>query len=114
RSARANGGPPPITDIPAAAKTLAAARRDRTPLPPLAGDAAPESEAEGYRIQDAVHKLLAADLGALVGYKIGCTSPVMQQYLDIPHPSGGGVVANGVLYSGASLTTMAFVPVGVE
>jgi 2-keto-4-pentenoate hydratase len=103
-----------MTNIRAAAKTIAAARRNRTPLPPLAGDAAPASEAEGYRIQDAVHDLLAADLGALVGYKIGCTSPVMQQYLDIPHPCGGGVFAKGVFDSGASLSTKDFVRVGVE
>ncbi len=103
-----------MTDIRAAAETIAAARRNRTPLPPLAGDAAPRSEAEGYRIQDAVHDLLAADLGALVGYKIGCTSPVMQQYLDIPHPCGGGVFANGVHASGVSLSTKDFVRVGVE
>jgi 2-keto-4-pentenoate hydratase len=103
-----------MTNIRAAAKTIAAARRNRTPLPPLAGDAAPQSEAEGYRIQDAVHGLLAADFGALVGYKIGCTSPVMQQYLDIPHPCGGGVFAKGVFDSGASLNTTDFVRVGVE
>jgi 2-keto-4-pentenoate hydratase len=103
-----------MTNIRAAAKTIAAARRNRTPLPPLAGDAAPQTEAEGYRIQDAVHELLAADLGALVGYKIGCTSPVMQQYLDIPHPCGGGVFAKGVFDSGASLNTKDFVRVGVE
>ena len=102
-----------MTDIRAAAKTVAAARRNRTPLPPLAPDAAPQSEAEGYRIQDAVHKLLAAELGALVGYKIGCTSPVMQQYLEIPHPCGGGVFAKGVFDSGASLSTKDFVWVGV-
>src|SRR6266852_2795412 len=103
-----------MTNIRAAAKTIAAARRKRTPLPPLSGDAAPQSEAEGYRIQDAVHDLLAADLGALVGYKIGCTSPVMQQYLDIPHPCGGGVFARGVFDNGASLSTKDFVRVGVE
>jgi len=103
-----------MTDIRAAAKTIAAARRNRTPLPPLAPDAAPQTEADGYRIQDAVHKLLAGELGALVGYKIGCTSPVMQQYLDIPHPCGGGVFANGVFDSGASLRTGDFVRVGVE
>jgi 2-keto-4-pentenoate hydratase len=103
-----------MTDIRAAAKTIAAARRDRTPLPPLAPDAAPQTEAEGYRIQDAVHELLAGELGALVGYKIGCTSAVMQQYLDIPHPCGGGVFANGVFDSGASLSTRDFVRVGVE
>jgi 2-keto-4-pentenoate hydratase len=103
-----------MTDIRAAAKTIASARRDRTPLGPLAGDAAPHNEAEGYRIQDAVHGLLSAEFGARVGYKIGCTSKVMQQYLDIPHPCGGGVFANGVFASGASLRAKDFVRVGVE
>src|SRR5258707_7761880 len=95
-------------------KPTAATRRNCTPLPPLAPDAAPQNEAEGYRIQDAVHKLMAAELGALVGYKIGCTSPVMQQYLDIPHPCGGGVFAKGVHASGARLRAKDFVRVGVE
>jgi 2-oxo-3-hexenedioate decarboxylase/2-keto-4-pentenoate hydratase len=98
----------------AAAETIASARRDRTPLQPLAGDVAPQTEAEGYRIQDALHGLLAADFGTLVGYKIGCTSPVMQRYLDIPHPCGGGVFAKGVHQSGASLSAKDFVRVGVE
>jgi 2-keto-4-pentenoate hydratase len=103
-----------MTDIRAAAETIASARRNRTPLQPFAGDAAPQTEAEGYRIQDALHGLLSADFGALVGYKIGCTSPVMQRYLDIPHPCGGGVFAKGVHESGASLSYRDFVRVGVE
>jgi 2-oxo-3-hexenedioate decarboxylase/2-keto-4-pentenoate hydratase len=98
----------------AAANTIASARRSRTPLQSLAADAAPQDEAEGYRIQDAVHDLLAADFGAMVGYKIGCTSAVMQQYLNIPHPCGGGVFAKGVHQSGASLRANDFVRVGVE
>jgi 2-keto-4-pentenoate hydratase len=106
--------PPPMTDIRAAAESIAAARRDRTPLHPLAPEAAPRSEADGYRIQNALHDLLSAEFGALVGYKIGCTSPVMQQYLDIPHPCGGGVFAKGVHHSGASLRAKDFVRVGVE
>src|SRR3981081_2827883 len=93
-----------MTNTLAAAQTIASARRDRSPLQPLAGDAAPQTEAEGYRIQDAIHDLLAADFGALVGYKIGCTSPVMQRYLEIPHPCGGGVVGDAVHQSGASLS----------
>jgi 2-keto-4-pentenoate hydratase len=100
--------------ILAAAQTIAAARRARTPLEPLAGDVAPRTEAEGYRIQDALHGLLTADFGARVGYKIGCTSAVMQQYLDIPHPCGGGVFAKGVHQSGVALRAGDFVRVGVE
>ena len=63
----------------------------------------PGDEAEGYRIQRAVHDLLLPQTGSLVGYKIGCTSAVMQQYLDIPHPCAGGVFAKGVHDSGAKL-----------
>jgi 2-keto-4-pentenoate hydratase len=98
----------------AAATVIAAARRSRTTLQSLAADAAPRDEAEGYQIQDAVHDLMAADFGARVGYKIGCTSTVMQQYLGIPHPCGGGVFAGGVHLGGASLRASDFVRVGVE
>jgi 2-keto-4-pentenoate hydratase len=103
-----------MTDIRAAAEIIATARRNRTPLQPLPGDAAPQTEADGYRIQDALHDLLAADFGSLVGYKIGCTSPVMQQYLNIPHPCAGGVFAKGIHASGVALKTNDFVRVGVE
>ena len=98
----------------AAAKAIAAARRNHTPLHSLGPEIAPRDEAEGYRIQRAVHDLLLPYVGAMVGYKIGCTSAVMQQYLDIPHPCGGGVFAKGVHESGASLSAKDFVRVGVE
>jgi 2-keto-4-pentenoate hydratase len=98
----------------AAAEIIASARRSRTPLRPLSGAAAPRTEAEGYRIQDALHGLLTADFGARVGYKIGCTSAVMQLYLDIPHPCSGGVFSTGIHQSGIALSTQDFVRVGVE
>jgi 2-oxo-3-hexenedioate decarboxylase/2-keto-4-pentenoate hydratase len=103
-----------MNKIRAAAEIIASARRNRTPLTPLAADIAPLDEAEGYLIQDAVHGLLAAEFGALAGYKIGCTSAVMQQYLAIPHPCGGGVFATGVHDSGAVLSSSDFIRVGVE
>jgi len=100
--------------IAAAAKLIAAARRSRAPLASLPGEIAPQSEAAGYRVQDAVHDLLIPDLGPLVGHKIGCTSAVMQQYLAIPHPCGGGVFERGVHHTGAVLRHGDFVRVGVE
>src|SRR5882757_8808485 len=101
-------------NILAAAQTIAQARRNRTPLKALPGDLAPEDEAAGYRVQRAVHDLLLPHTGPLIGYKIGCTSAVMQQYLNIPHPCGGGVFARGVHDSGVSLPASDFVRVGVE
>jgi 2-keto-4-pentenoate hydratase len=100
--------------ILAAAQTISTARRNRTPLHALASDTAPQDEAEGYRIQRAVHDLLLPHAGPFVGYKIGCTSPVMQQYLNIPHPCGGGVFAKGVHDNGAVLAAADYVRVGVE
>jgi 2-keto-4-pentenoate hydratase len=106
--------PPPMDKILAAAQTIATARRGCAPLAALAPDIAPGDEAEGYQVQRALHDLLLPHVGPLVGYKIGCTSPVMQRYLDIPHPCSGGVFAKGVHDSGASLRFGDYVHVGVE
>jgi 2-keto-4-pentenoate hydratase len=103
-----------MNEIAAAAKLIAAARRDRSPLAALPEALVPPGEAAGYRVQKAVHDLLAPDFGPLVGHKIGCTSAVMQQYLAIPHPCAGGVFESGVHRSGAVLRHGDFVRVGVE
>jgi 2-keto-4-pentenoate hydratase len=68
----------------AAAQIIATARRNRSRLGSLPSELAPQTEADGYRIQRAVHDLLLPQVGAMIGYKIGCTSAVMQQYLNIP------------------------------
>jgi 2-keto-4-pentenoate hydratase len=98
----------------AAAQMIAAARRAHRPLEALPAELQPEDEAAGYVVQNAVHELLAPELGALVGYKIGCTSKVMQDYLGIPHPCAGGVFANGVHETGVVLPAGDFIRVGVE
>lgn len=97
-----------------ASETIAAARKSLTPLPTLPPAMAPKCIEDGYRVQSQVHRLLAADLGALAGYKIGCTSEVMQKYLAIPHPCAGGIHARTVHRSGAALNAAGFVRVGVE
>jgi 2-keto-4-pentenoate hydratase len=100
--------------ILAAAKFIATARRSRAPLAALPSDIVPADEAEGYKVQRALHDLMRPQLGSLVGYKIGCTSKVMQEYLDIPHPCGGGVFEKSVHDSGAKLAASDYVRVGVE
>src|SRR5215467_4321066 len=100
--------------ILAAAKFIASRRRSRAQLDALPADIAPTSEADGYRVQRALHDLMRPQLGAVVGYKIGCTSKVMQEYLDIPHPCGGGVFEKGVHDSGVKLSASDYVRVGVE
>jgi 2-keto-4-pentenoate hydratase len=98
--------------ILAAAKAIALARRNRAPLAPL--EVPPADEADGYKVQRALHDLLLPHVGALVGYKIGCTSQVMQDYIGIPHPCAGGVFQKGVHDSGVKLPASDYVRVGVE
>ena len=95
-----------------AAKAIALARRNHAPLAAL--EVPPADEAEGYEVQRALHDLLLPHVGPLVGYKIGCTSQVMQDYIGIPHPCGGSVFQKGVHESGAKLAAADYVRVGVE
>ena len=101
-----------MDNILEAAKAIALARRNHAPLAAL--EVPPADEAEGYQVQRALHDLLLPHAGPLVGYKIGCTSQVMQDYIGIPHPCGGGVFQKGVHDSGVKLATSKYVRVGVE
>jgi 2-keto-4-pentenoate hydratase len=98
--------------ILAAAKAIALARRNRAPLAAL--EVPPGDEAMGYQVQRALHDLLLPHVGPLVGYKIGCTSQVMQDYMRIDHPCAGGVFQKGVHESRAKLAASDYVRVGVE
>jgi len=61
--------------IVAAADAILSARRSGTPLETLPSSAKPRTVAEGYRVQKAVHEMLAkTEWGQVVGYKIGCTT----------------------------------------
>ena len=97
-----------------AAEFIVRHRLDRTPLPQLSEDLAPRDLAEAYAVQDEVHSLLEASFGPIVGYKIGCTSDIMQRYLAIAHPCAGGTYADRVLKSDESVPIGAFVRVGIE
>src|SRR5438105_14934113 len=98
--------------ILAAAKAIALARRNHAPLAAL--EVPPADEAEAYQVQRALHDLLLPRLGPLVGYKIGCTSQVMQDYIGIPHPCGGGVFQKGVHDRGVNVAAAEYVRVGGE
>lgn len=84
------------TRLTRAAELVAAARLEGRRLGALPEESRPRNEAEGYAVQQLVHQLLAeGGWGARVGWKIGCTSPVMQELLGIDHPCAGGVLEQG-------------------
>jgi len=101
--------------ISEAAKAVVAARLSTTALSPLPASVRPQDIAEGYKVQNAVHEMLAeTEWGRVVGYKIGCTTSVMQQYLKIAHPCAGGLFSGRIHSSGAHLNHAGYFRPGIE
>lgn len=98
-----------------AARRIVEARTSHTPFAGLPSGLQPRSEAVGYDLQDMVRdQLIAGGQGRLVGYKIGCTTKVMQDYLGIDHPCAGNILARGLLRSGVKLPSKNYVRPGIE
>jgi 2-oxo-3-hexenedioate decarboxylase/2-keto-4-pentenoate hydratase len=92
--------------------------RHRLELAPFAGfpegRRPPDLEA-AYAVQTELRqKLEPSPWGKFVGYKIGCTTPVMQDYLKIDHPCAGSVFAGRLWRRRASIPRTTLVRPGVE
>ena len=96
------------------AAAIANARLTHTRLDVLPPDSRPATPHAGYLLQDAVHTRLSARLGPLVGWKIGCTTAVMQAMLDIPSPCYGGILQSGMHRGKARLMHADYCRPGVE
>jgi len=98
-----------------AASAIAEARLRRQRLGVLPDSIRPRNLVESYRTQAAVHQRLAeTHIDSRIGYKIGCTTQVMQDYLGLSHPCYAGVFAGVVYANGVSLTHGDFCHVGIE
>lgn len=98
-----------------AAALLAQNRLTGRRLPPLPDACRPTSEEAAYAVQFSLREtLVQSGCGDLAGYKIGATSRVMQDYLDIHNPCGGGLLASGAHGSPAVVRHDSYVHPGVE
>lgn len=88
--------------------------RQRAKLEPLPDDIKPGDLAEAYAMQEQLQALFAADRGAVAGYKIAITTPVMQRLMGIDHPCGGAIFARMTHASPARLRRADYVNVAVE
>src|SRR5258708_20808664 len=88
--------------------------RRRAKLEPLPADIRPGDLAEAYAMQEQLQALFTADRGAVAGYKIAITTPVMQQLMGMDHPCGGAIFARMTHASPARLRRADYVNVPVE
>ena len=76
-------------------------RRQRVPVLPAAGR--PVSLDDACIVQAALNERLGGALGGVCGRKIGCTTEVMQRYLQIEHPCAGALYADQVRHREATV-----------
>jgi len=90
--------------VRAAAAVLAAARRSGNALDRLPPDLVPPTIEDAYRVQLELHGQLRAERGPRGGWKIGCTTAVMQAYLGIASPSAGTLYARTIAHGEGRFT----------
>lgn len=97
-----------------AADLLAAARRRGKVFSGFPSRCAPQCELDGYAIQHALRDRLTDQFGQVAGFKIGCTTKVMQDYLGVDHPCSGAVFEANVHHGTWSAPYDHWHKVGVE
>ncbi len=98
-----------------AAEILFACRRDGRIVTPLAAVDRPADLAAAYAVQERVHALLApTTFGRRIGWKIGCTTAVMQRYLGIDAPCAAGLFEGTRHPAPARLSAARYRRVGIE
>lgn len=89
--------------------------RSRRPTEILPAEVYPSSLDEAYAIQQAFQEIeVAAGRGAIAGYKIGLTTPVMQKLCGVDEPCYGAIFAREVHHRQAELAARNYCRIGVE
>lgn len=96
------------------AEQLYAARRDRIPIRPLTAANPEMTAADAYEVQRHFVRLLQADGGDIVGYKLGLTSKPMQEMLGVHEPDYGPVLSSMVYDSESTFDLREYIQPKVE
>jgi 2-oxo-3-hexenedioate decarboxylase/2-keto-4-pentenoate hydratase len=98
-----------------AAKIVAENRRGRARLQHLPERSRPQTIDDAYTVQARMNeRLTAGGLGETVGWKIGCTTPVMQEYMNIHECAYGEVFEPTLFRRHVNLRHADYVEPGVE
>ena len=102
-------------DVRQKAERIAALFRERQQIEILPSELMPADLAEAYAVREAFEEIeIARGRGAVVGYKIGLTTPIMQKLCGVDEPCYGAIFATEVHYARATLQTANYCRLGVE
>lgn len=105
----------PALDISQKAERIVELFRSRRPTEILPAELYPADIEEAYTIRRAFEEIEAASgRGAVAGYKIGLTTPVMQNLCGVNEPCYGAIFASEVHHRRAVLSSRSYCRLGVE
>src|SRR5207244_1955869 len=105
----------PQAGVDATAREGLEMHRTRARYRPLAASVRAAPLDDAYRIQDALHRLMAeAGGGEIAGWKIALTSKAMQQMTGVDQPAAGAIFSSVVHPSPARIDLAAYHHLGVE
>ena len=102
----------PALDPRQKAERISAIFRARQPIDILPAELIPRRSRRSLSV--AVEGWSAAGRGAVTGYKIGLTTPIMQKLCGVDEPCFGAIFANEVHHRGAKLPIGSYCRLGVE
>jgi 2-keto-4-pentenoate hydratase len=102
-------------DIRQKAEAISRLFRDRYAIDILPAELMPADLAEAYRIRAEFEAIeTQRGRGAIAGYKIGLTTPVMQKLCGVDEPCYGAIFASEVHHRRAELPTRDYCRLGIE
>jgi 2-keto-4-pentenoate hydratase len=96
------------------AERIVATFRARQPIDILPDELIPGDLDQAYKVREAFEAIEIPRRGAVVGYKIGLTTPIMQQLCGVDEPCYGAMFASEIRHSPARVRVGDYCRVGIE
>jgi 2-keto-4-pentenoate hydratase len=104
----------PALDPRQKAERIVAVFRARRPIDILPDELIPPDLDEAYRVREEFERIEVPRRGAVAGYKIGLTTPIMQQLCGVDEPCYGAMFASEIRHSPAEVRVADYCRVGIE
>jgi len=104
----------PALDPKQIAERVAAIFRARQPIDILPAELIPADLDTAYQVRDVYEAIETPRRGAVTGYKIGLTTPIMQQLCGVDEPCYGAMFESEIRRSPAEIRIADFCRVGIE
>jgi 2-keto-4-pentenoate hydratase len=104
----------PALDPRQTAERIVGIFRARQPIDILPDELIPGTLDDAYRVREAYEAIETPRRGQVVGYKIGLTTPIMQQLCGVDEPCYGAMFQREIHHSPAELRVADYCRVGIE